>query len=360
MSFSQTSFADNHSKASHFPAHDRPWTSLAFGLAFVFGFLLSIGYSAPLEAETTCRLGGGDGPTFESCTPWKSPFKSRAEWLEFMAERISEDETKALEASWSDEEFNGWVSGSRGSIERVTFPSESLLLRGILVRPKGEGPFPAVVYARGGNRQWGRLIFLDVIRMLTMAEAGRVVLALDYRGEGDSEGEPELGAGDIADVRSAAAVLQTLPFVDKKQLDVVGFSRGGLVAAWALEAPTPFRSAVLIAGDLDLVDTANRRPEMDSEVYRLSVPGYAEDRDAALAAHSPLNAVDRLADVPVLLLHAADDERVHASASLQFATHWTQAGRKARVIVFEDGGHALLSHFSTVRAELESWLRPEK
>lgn len=307
------------------------------------------------DAESACQPVVGDGPVFESCEAWDFPFGSRAEWLDFMAEGTSADETAALAESWSTEEFDGWLSGQRGSIERVTLRSESLLLRGFVVRPKGVGPFPGVVYARGGNREWGRLRFLDVIRMLTIAETGRVVLAIEYRGEGGSEGEPELGAGDVTDVRSAAAVLSALPFIDAEQLDVVGFSRGGLVAAWALESPTPFRSAVLIAASLDLVDSASRRPAMDSEVYRLSVPGYSEDREAALHSRSPVNATDRLADVPILLLHGADDARVHPSASLKLATRWTEAGRTARVVVFESGWHALLLHAPAVRSELESW-----
>lgn len=307
------------------------------------------------HAESACPPTDGGHPVFESCEAWNFPFGSHAEWLDFMAEGTSADETAALAQAWGDEEFNGWLSGRRGSIARVTFRSESLLLRGLIVRPIGVGSFPGVVYARGGNREWGRLRFLDVIRMLTIAETGRVVLALEYRGEGGSEGEPELGAGDVTDVRSAAAALDALPFIDTEQLDVVGFSRGGLVAAWALEPPTPFRSAVLIAADLDLVDTASRRPPMDSEVYRLSVPGYSEDREAALRSHSPVHSTDRLADVPILLLHGADDARVHPSASLRFATRWTEAGRTARVVVFESGGHALLSHSPAVRAELESW-----
>ena len=326
---------------------------------FALGISLAFGALPALGTESVCPSIGGDDPVFESCEAWESPFDSRAEWLEFMAEGTSSEETAALAESWSEEEFDGWLSGQRGSIERVTFRSESLLLRGLLVRPTGSGPFPAVVYARGGNRQWGRLRFLDIIRMLTVAETGRVVLALEYRGEGGSEGEPELGAGDISDVRSAAARLEALPFVHSQQIDVVGFSRGGHVAAWALEPPTPFRSAVLIAADLDLVDTASRRPAMDTEVYSLSVPGYSQDREGALFSRSPLNATDRLADVPILLLHAADDERVHPSATLEFAKRWTKAGRKARVVVFESGGHALLSHSPAVRAELKSWLLRE-
>ncbi|MEM9291686.1 MAG: prolyl oligopeptidase family serine peptidase [Acidobacteriota bacterium] len=311
---------------------------------------------ASASVASACQPEGVGDPVFESCETWKSPFESRVDWLEFMAEGASASEVAALAESWSEEEFEGWRSGQRGSIEKVTLRSESLLLRGLLVRPRGAGPFPAGVYARGGNREWGRLRFLDVIRMLMMAESGRVVLAVEYRGEGGSEGKPELGAGDVVDVRTAAAALAALPFVDSEQLDVVGFSRGGLTAAWALEPPTLFRSAVLIAADLDLSDTASRRPQMDSEIYRLSVTDYAKDREAALFSRSPVNAVHRLADVPLLLLHAADDVRVHPSASLEFAASWTEAGRRARIVLFESGGHALLSHSPAVRAELESWL----
>lgn len=190
-------------------------------------------------------------------TPYEIPFADHAAWLAFMAEGGAN--TSALAAAIPGAEFGRLVDGSLSSVERVRFPSDSLVLWGILVRPPGEGPFPAVLYARGEN---------------------------------GSEGSPELGGGDVEDVLAAVAALGEWEDSDTTRLGLVGVSRGGLVAAWTRTRTSAVDAAVLLAPDLDLEDTARRRPAMDSAVLARSVPGYAEARERALRDASPLHAVE--------------------------------------------------------------------
>ena len=195
------------------------------------------------------------------------------------------------------------------------------------MQPLGEGPYPSVIYARGGNREYGQLRFLDVVRMLAMARSGRVVLAPEYRGEGGSEGEPELGRGDVDDVIAAVEALEAWPQADTERLALVGLSRGGLVAAWALTRSPRFDAAVFVAPSLDLAASAERRPELDKAVYAKSIAGYEKDRPGALRRASPIHAVDQMGATPILLLHGTADRRVHASVSLELSRRLLELDR---------------------------------
>ncbi|MEM1206213.1 MAG: prolyl oligopeptidase family serine peptidase [Acidobacteriota bacterium] len=283
------------------------------------------------------------------------PFANRAEWLEFMGQGGTV-ETKPLAAAYPENEFAGFVSGRLATVERVSFRSGELVLRGILVHPPGEGPFPAVVYARGGNREYGSLRFLDVMRMLAIAGSGRVVLAPEYRGEGGSEGEPELGRGDVQDVMASVEALTAWSRADTESLALLGLSRGGLVAAWALTRTKGFDAAILIAPSLDLEKSAERRPELDAAVYAKSIAGYADDRVGALRRASPIHAVDRMAKTPVLLLHGTADRRVHASVSLELSRGLLERDHPHRLVMLEGGNHSLTDHALLVRQQIESWL----
>lgn len=283
------------------------------------------------------------------------PFANRTAWLDFMSQGGTAD-TTALAQAYPEEEFAAFLDGTLATVERVSFLSDQLVLRGMLVRPAGDGPFPAVVYARGGNREYGKLRFLDVVRMLAIARDGRVVLAPEYRGEGGSEGEPELGKGDVDDVMAAVEALDAWPHADTERLGLVGLSRGGLVAAWALTRSPRFDAAVLVAPSLDLEASAARRPQLDEVVYAKSVAGYAEDRPAALRRASPIHAAERMAETPILVLHGAADVRVHPSVSLDFSRRLLERDHAHRLVLLEGGDHALTSHADLVRREIEAWL----
>jgi hypothetical protein len=41
--------------------------------------------------------------------------------------------------------------------QRITYLSDGLRIQGFQVNPPGEGPFPCVIYNRGGNREFGSI-----------------------------------------------------------------------------------------------------------------------------------------------------------------------------------------------------------
>ena len=86
----------------------------------------------------------------------------------------------------------GYIDSNR--VPASTYSSEGLRVKGYLVIPKGELPFPCLIVNRGGNRDFGALSQMAAVVWLgSMAERGYVVIASQYRGVAGGEGMEEFG-----------------------------------------------------------------------------------------------------------------------------------------------------------------------
>ena len=88
--------------------------------------------------------------------------------------------------------------------ELIHFTNEDLRLYGMLHRPEGAGPHPAVMILHGftGQRIEPHRLFVKLARQLVAA--GIAALRFDFRGSGESEGVPR-----EAGIRRAGAHLPT-------------------------------------------------------------------------------------------------------------------------------------------------------
>ncbi|QDH80144.1 alpha/beta hydrolase [Echinicola soli] len=129
-----------------------------------------------------------------------------------------------------------------------------ITLKGTITKPKGMGPFPAVILVSGSGPQdrneemFGHKPFLVLADYFT--QNGIAVLRYDERGVGGSEGDFD-GAStfDFADDAEAAMThLRKFPFVNQLKVGVIGHSEGGMIA-WMMAAKhNGLCFAVTIAG----------------------------------------------------------------------------------------------------------------
>src|SRR5690349_20713989 len=82
--------------------------------------------------------------------------------------------------------------------EAVTYRSDGLLIHGQVCRPKGDGPYPVIVYNHGGFQGLG--IDPQAGNCVDSATGGYVWIGSSYRGEDGSEGEIEVCLGEVTDV----------------------------------------------------------------------------------------------------------------------------------------------------------------
>ncbi len=190
---------------------------------------------------------------------------------------------------------NGGASGDR------------TVLQGYLTRPKGAGPFPAVVLLHSclglpsNRRAIGEMI----------AGWGYVALFVD---DFSTRGLKETCSVDfneaLADAYGGLIFVGALPEVDKRRIAAIGFSQGGNTALQIASAR--FAAAFAVPNDLAFKAAA------------AFYPPCANEAGAALL-------------LPTLILIGAADEVTPAVDCAQFAKG--QPAGEARLIVYPGAGH---------------------
>jgi len=244
----------------------------------------------------------------------------------------------------------------RVQIERITYLSDGLKVRGYLAAPKADGPHPCVIYNRGGNREFGAIgASLAAEHLARIASWGFVVVASQYRGNGGGEGKEQFGGDDLNDVLNLVPLLGTLPGADPTRIGMMGWSRGGMMTYMALTRTRGISAAVIAAGPSDLTHEKESRPEME-DVYKDLIPDYDKNGDRLLALRSASHWPERLPrDVPILLLQGTADRRVDPLSTLEMARHLQELKRPYRLVMFEGDDHSMSEHQEEVWGLVRGW-----
>lgn len=322
---------------------------LAIGLAIMPAALAGAGRAASPPAPVA-------GALLISREAWRPPFPTRAAWLAFVAGTPGGTQAARTYGDlYSRADYDRWRPGRTVAISRIVYRSGGLAIRGLLIEPRRPGRYPVLIFNHGGVGQWGRIIMPDILEMSRLADRGYVVLASTFRGEGGSEGKPDMGGGDVDDALALIDVAATLPGEDTRRVGMWGISRGGLTTYGALAKSRRIAAAVIEGGPTDLVHAA-RRPEFDAHVYPDVLPGYLADRDGVLAARLPLGWPERLSPATaILILHGGDDPRVEPGDALRMAEALQRLKRSYRLKIYEGGGHDLIADMADMRAEMDRW-----
>jgi dipeptidyl aminopeptidase/acylaminoacyl peptidase len=243
-------------------------------------------------------------------------------------------------------------------VQRITYLSDGLRVKGYLVEPAAGDSLPAVIFNRGGNRDYTALSdTFAVVRLGALAQHGYVVAASQYRGNKGGEGREEFGGADVDDVLSLIPLLDHHPRVDASRLGMYGWSRGGMMTYLALARTDRIRGAVVGSGMADAFDMVARRPEMEQGVFAELVPNWARDREAALVARSAVRWPEKLnKSTPILVLHGSADLRVNPREALGMVDALYEAHHPFRFILFEGGDHALSEFRPEVDRAVTEWL----
>ena len=246
-------------------------------------------------------------------------------------------------------------ASAEGRCRRITYRVDGLRVVGFVFEPSAARPraLPLIVYARGGNRGFGKNEYVSMSLLQTLADAGFVVATTQYRGVDGGEGADQFGGDDVHDLEALMAVARALPAWDGTRAYLYGHSRGGMEAYEALRDGLPVRAAAISGGVADLAQAIQVRPVMES-VAAETIPRWATERQQAIEHRSALRWADRIT-VPLLIVHAREDWRVPLAQAQAMDATLTRLGREHKLLVVEGDAHQIYLHRQALVDALVEW-----
>ena len=241
-------------------------------------------------------------------------------------------------------------------IYAMAYLSDGLEIKGLLMKPKKKGKYPCIIYNRGGNRDFGSLIIWDAVKLGQIAKEGYIVIASQYRGNGNSEGQEEFGGTDVNDVTILTEVLKEIEDADTDKIGMYGWSRGGMMTYIALTKTDKIKVAVVGGAVSDNFATIRDRPGMETHVYEELIPNYDNNKEEELTKRSAIRWAERFSKkVPILMLHGNSDWRVKSEQSLRMALEFEKYRIPYRLVIFEGGDHGIREHRKEVNEQVLIW-----
>jgi dipeptidyl aminopeptidase/acylaminoacyl peptidase len=245
--------------------------------------------------------------------------------------------------------------------EVVRFASfDGLTIPNIFYKPlqaSAENKAPALLYVHGGPGGQTRKQYNASIQYLV--NHGYVVLGINNRGSSGygktffAADDQKHGREPLWDCVAAKKYLQSLPYVDKDRIGILGGSYGGYMVLAALAfQPDEFKVGVDLFGVANWIRTLESIPKW-WESQRLAlyqeIGDPVKDREM-LTAISPLFHADKIRK-PLIVLQGANDPRVIKPESDDIVAAVKKNGVPVEYVVFPDEGHG----FSKKKNQIEGW-----
>lgn len=260
----------------------------------------------------------------------------------------------------------------------IEYPSDGLMITGVMQIPVGEGPFPVIVMNHGF---FSRSVYRsgDGTDRASpyLAEHGYITLASDYRSWGESDiGASFFYSGLVIDVINLIRAIPSIPEADPERIGIWGHSMGGGVTMKVLtilggqntDAKINVKAAVLYspvsADDADIInrwgmgcfgDIAEGEQIVgcnSSDVIPIDSPRNLQDayRFAAsdvdtLKQISPFYHLD-LVNVPVQIHYGTEDGKFISGTPPEWSVKLNQglrdAGKQVELLQYEGEGHSFI------------------
>jgi dipeptidyl aminopeptidase/acylaminoacyl peptidase len=271
------------------------------------------------------------------------------------------------------------ITGSEITIERelpanfyyrrqiVSYISEENKIYGLLTIPYTEQPeegYKAIVFNHGYiPPEYYRTELRYEAYVDYLARSGFVVFKIDYRGHGQSEGQPSgsyFSPGYTIDSIAALKSLQTLDFVDPQGIGMWGHSMAGNLTLRAMLIEPEVKAGVIWAGavysyddfaEYGIDDNTYRPPATPEGEHRprrsrqiFEVYGRPDENHPFWEAVSLTKHLDYL-NSPLQIHHAVDDTVVSIQYSQGLAEALQEHGKQYEFYIYEGGGHNLISPY---------------
>jgi uncharacterized protein len=250
---------------------------------------------------------------------------------------------------------------------RITYESGGLTISGIMVKPRGEGPFPVVVLAHGyidPKVYWSGQGFRREQDWL--GKNGYVALHVDYRNHAKSDKDPQsdlsMRLGYAEDVIGAALAVKDSKYnyLDKNRVALLGRSMGGGVAFQALVVqPGVFDAAIVYASTSTLAaDNFNKWQRNSYPIGNqiLKKYGTPKENPDAWRDMSSRNFFSRITE-PVLMIHGAKDESCDISWARATHKALQRAGKNVQYVEYPNAKHYMYGEWNDSIKQVNRFLK---
>ncbi|HEY1937010.1 MAG TPA: alpha/beta fold hydrolase [Candidatus Angelobacter sp.] len=210
-------------------------------------------------------------------------------------------------------------------------------------KPKGNGPWPAIVFLHG-HQGWPRAGGKDFVKWGVLdqfADRGYLAVSISQPGYGNSTGSADFcGLFTQHAVSAVILNLQANGYIKDNRVLIEGISRGALVAGLVAAHNPSIRGVVLISGVYDLQEYARHaRSEMAASIID-SLKQETGGADDALRERSLLNYAQNFKAI-ALILNGAKDDRTDTDQALRLAEVINAHAGHARAIIYPEYGHQI-------------------
>ena len=214
----------------------------------------------------------------------------------------------------------------------TTLQSGELTLPLMTYRPRGPGPFPAVIVAPGSIFQ-GMFEIMEWISS-RLAAAGIYAVTLKWR-----DGSP---IHDPDDISAVIDWLEQQPGVDAGHIGIMGGSRGAMSALRSAALDPRIRAVATFGAIIDLMQYIRARAAYAPGRYRMMVQWLGGEPDERREFYETVQAISYANRIkqPVLLVHGAADMHCPPEHSLWMKRELERYGNdKVAIEIVPSMGH---------------------
>ena len=220
--------------------------------------------------------------------------------------------------------------------------SESVELNGWMLKPANfdaTKKYPVLMTQYSGPNSQEVIDEWEVGWHNYMAQEGFLIVCVDPRGTG-ARGEEfrkltyqQLGKYESDDQVEAARYLGTLPYVDKNNIAIWGWSYGGFMAALCME-----KGADVFKAGISVAPVTNWR--FYDSVYTERYMRTPKENPDGYDDNSPLSHAGKIKG-NYLLIHGSADDNVHFQNAMEFTERMVQAGVRFDLAVYTNRNHGI-------------------
>ena len=326
-------------------------------IALFFLLLPLFGHTAELIADKSV-LTERDcfGRNFANYDSWRllisDKLSKKIKNVDMRAKRLA-----VFDRQFTAADFNRFKAGL--SCRNFQYVVDGNKVKGFIIQPKNiTEKLPVVIYNRGGNGDFGGVVFASMVRNLfPIAEQGFIIIGSQYRGTfyKDKTHDDEFGGKDVDDVMALIKLIPSIAGADENRVGMLGASRGGMQTYLTLKQMDKVKAVAVIAGVSDLTIGLEERPIM-AKVHQKRIPNYAQNKQAELEKRSVLKWLDKIPqDVPILLVHGMSDERVSVEQSITLAEALEKADMPHKLVLYPGDNHGLVQNKAKATQEIVAW-----